>query len=218
MKRKFEVSVYKSSRRFCIPKRERIELGIEGGDSVHLVIRTPSGTVLFRGRQELRSGPEIYGKDMKALEPGATIKVEASEPITAYRTPSEREADDVLMEGSRVAVRVNRFERNSKARALCIRLFGTACHVCGFDFEQCYGKIGKGFIHVHHLTPVSEISKRYVVDARKDLRPVCPNCHEMLHSRPKLPISIAELRAIIKSQREDQPPMMTKSTPPSISV
>lgn len=71
--------------------------------------------------------------------------------------------------------------------------------MCGFDFEKRYGKIGGGFIHVHHLTPVSEIGKEYVVDPdpRNDLRPVCPNCHEMLHSRRGNPLSIEELRGII---------------------
>jgi hypothetical protein len=199
----FETSVYKRSRAFRIRKAERAKLGIGDGDSVHLIVKTPSGRVLFRGRKTLRSGADIYRRDIAPiLIPGAPIKVEASEPITVYRTPSEQaESDGMLVEGSRVSIRVNRFERNRKARQDCIKTFGTTCRVCGFDFEYCYGKLGKGFIHVHHLTPVSRIGEEYKVDPKKDLLPVCPNCHDMLHSGPKPPLSVEELRAIIMAQR-----------------
>jgi|ERR1700734_3962751 len=40
-----------------------------------------------------------------------------------------------------------------------------------------------GFIHVHHLRQLSDIRKEYLVDPIKDLRPVCPNCHAVLHLR-----------------------------------
>jgi 5-methylcytosine-specific restriction protein A len=50
-------------------------------------------------------------------------------------------------------------------------------------FEQCYGEVAKGFIHVHHLRPLSEIGEEYEVDPIADLRPVCPNCHAVLHLR-----------------------------------
>ena len=53
--------------------------------------------------------------------------------------------------------------------------------VRGIDFEKAYGDIGKGFIHVHHLIPLHSIGKEYVVDYKKDLIPVCPNCHSMIH-------------------------------------
>jgi hypothetical protein len=38
-------------------------------------------------------------------------------------------------------------------------------------------------IHVHHLRPQSSIGKRYRVNPIADLRPVCPNCHMVLHLR-----------------------------------
>jgi len=34
---------------------------------------------------------------------------------------------------------------------------------------------------VHHLVPISKIGKKYRVDPIKDLRPVCPNCHAVIH-------------------------------------
>ena len=109
-----------------------------------------------------------------------------------YLLPSETEAGEQV-EGGKVIVQVCRFERDSTARKRCIQMFGTACLVCGFDFERAYGDIGAGFIHVHHLMPLSMIGKRYSVNVRRDLRPVCPNCHEMLHKK-KPPFSLEELR------------------------
>ena len=61
------------------------------------------------------------------------------------------------------------------------------------NFRERYGPIGQEFIHVHHLTPLSEIRKSHKVDGAKDLRPVCPNCHAMLH-RGQDPPDIKQLR------------------------
>jgi 5-methylcytosine-specific restriction protein A len=58
--------------------------------------------------------------------------------------------------------------------------------------------MGEGFIHVHHLVPVAKIKKRYRVVPSRDMRPVCPNCHEMLH-RKTPPFTIEEMRGIIRS-------------------
>jgi len=65
--------------------------------------------------------------------------------------------------------------------------------VCEFNFEAAYGEIGSGFIHVHHLTKLSDIRQGYEVNPVDDLRPVCPNCHAMLHKRNP-PYTIDELK------------------------
>ena len=101
-----------------------------------------------------------------------------------------------LFEGAKKTVTVNAYERNSKAKNVCIDYWGTACSVCGFDFEKVYGQIGKGYIHVHHLTPVADIGKTYQIDPITHLRPICPNCHAMIHSNNP-PFSIEELQEYI---------------------
>jgi len=85
------------------------------------------------------------------------------------------------VEGSRQQVYLTSYERNPKARSACLDFHGYSCAVCGFNFEKTYGEIGKNFIHVHHLKPLSEIGAEYVVNPVKDMCPVCPNCHAMLH-------------------------------------
>lgn len=99
-------------------------------------------------------------------------------------------------EGIRRTITVNSYERNPQARNICISHRGTRCSVCDFDFEDKYGEIGKNFIHVHHIIPISQIKNAYNVDPINDLIPVCPNCHAMLHKNPKL-LTIGELKEMI---------------------
>lgn len=107
------------------------------------------------------------------------------------------EDDDKLYEGALMTVKANKYERNQKARRECVAKKGYRCLVCGKDFEEQYGSIGKGFIHVHHLTPISSIGKEYELNVDKDLAPVCPNCHYMLH-RKDPPYTIKELQGMLQ--------------------
>lgn len=94
--------------------------------------------------------------------------------------PEEAGAQD-LWEGAKQTITVNSYERSVAARAECIEHHGSACCVCGFDFAANYGETFLGFIHVHHLVPLSEIKVAHKVNAKEDLRPVCPNCHAVIH-------------------------------------
>ncbi|HEV8084960.1 MAG TPA: HNH endonuclease [Chitinophagaceae bacterium] len=102
-----------------------------------------------------------------------------------------------LKEGKVIEVSVNKYERNQRARIECIEALGNKCYACDFDFEQTYGDIAKGFIHVHHIRPLSEIKEEYHVDPKKDLVPLCPNCHAVVHlTKPEL--TITELKDKLK--------------------
>jgi hypothetical protein len=104
------------------------------------------------------------------------------------------------IEGGAVRVLANRYERDREARAACIAHHGAACTVCEMEFADVYGPLGEGFIHVHHLVLVSSRGTRYRVDPVRDLVPVCPNCHAMLHAG-EAPPSVEELRRIVRRRR-----------------
>lgn len=106
------------------------------------------------------------------------------------------EDDEKLYEGALMKVNANKYERNQKARKECVAKKGYKCLVCGRVFEATYGAIGKGFIHVHHLTPIASIGQEYKLNVDTDLAPVCPNCHYMLH-RKNPPYTIEELKEIL---------------------
>ena len=112
--------------------------------------------------------------------------------------PDQVEASDPHTEGSVSTVLVNRFERSLEARSKCVLHYGFTCQVCGFDFEEVYGEIGKDFVHVHHLLELSSIRASYIVNPYDDLVPVCPNCHAMLHKR-KPAYTIDELKGLMQS-------------------
>ena len=99
-------------------------------------------------------------------------------------------------EGTATQVTQTRYERNPFARTVCLEHYGYSCSVCEFNFESRYGKLGNNFIHVHHLTMVATVGKSYEVDPLKDLRPVCPNCHAMLH-RENPPLTIDKLKSLL---------------------
>jgi len=91
--------------------------------------------------------------------------------------------DKDLFEGAKKQIIVNAYERSSQARQECINHYNYRCQICNFDFEKVYGDIGKDFIHVHHIVDISTIAENYKINPIKDLIPVCPNCHAMLHKR-----------------------------------
>lgn len=104
---------------------------------------------------------------------------------------------ETYREGRRVDSSSYRIERNAKAREKCIEKHGDDCAVCGFNFLDHYGEIGIGFIHVHHRDDLATAESEIEVDPKKNLIPVCPNCHAMLHRGAKPSRSIDELKSIM---------------------
>lgn len=93
---------------------------------------------------------------------------------------------------------VTTYERNPKLRAEAIKIHGCFCAACGFDFERVYGELGKGYIHIHHKVPVSELEEPKEVEPRTDLIPLCANCHSIVHRKKKKTLSIKELKETLK--------------------
>ena len=116
---------------------------------------------------------------------------------SSFRLSEEVSSEQKLIEGSVCQVNINSYERNPEARRRCIEHHGTSCCVCGFNFEETFGSMAQGFIHVHHLKPLSEIQEEYQVDPIADLRPVCPNCHAIIHLGGKTRI-IEEIKSLLQ--------------------
>jgi 5-methylcytosine-specific restriction protein A len=124
----------------------------------------------------------------------------ASDDQAPTTLPEQVESGVTYREGAAVQVLVNGYERNDKARRACIAHYGACCQVCHFDFEAQYGPMGRGVIHVHHRTQLAHRDGEYEVDPIRDLIPVCPNCHAMIHLTRE-PLEVDALKTLIESTR-----------------
>ena len=108
-------------------------------------------------------------------------------------------------EGAKQTVQVNRYERNPEARAKCIEIHKARCKICEMSFAETYGTFAKDFIHVHHITPLHQISESYEVNPETDLIPVCPNCHAMLHRQENgIPMTVERLKLLYEVSRSSK--------------
>ena len=137
-------------------------------------------------------GLDVFESD----DPGEQYQKSTDFHPEALSEPESR----LLPDGMKTQIIVNTYERNPQARRKCLEHWGHLCVVCDFDFEEMYGVLGRDYIHVHHLTPLSEIGESYLVDPVNDLRPVCPNCHAMLHRGTVL--TIEQLQEIIQKAHQ----------------
>jgi hypothetical protein len=111
----------------------------------------------------------------------AAFKNGPAKPDRELKLPEEITNPENFTEGASKKIYINAYERNSKARKACINHYGCKCDVCGFDFAENYGELGEGIITVHHVKKLADIKKEYKVDPITDLRPVCANCHAVIH-------------------------------------
>lgn len=93
-------------------------------------------------------------------------------------------------------------ERSRKLREAAIAYYSEKgilkCDICDFCFEDVYGEIGKGYIEIHHEKPIYQYHKEgdteFISEAVKNVKPLCANCHRMIHRNPKKPMTIDELK------------------------
>lgn len=120
----------------------------------------------------------------------------------AKKVSEENELENFLYkEGKLIESYGTRFERDQALRRKAIEIHGTTCKVCGFNFEDYYGELGKGFIEVHHIKPMYISRKEVNVNPQTDLVPLCPNCHRMIHRKKDSPLEIDELKQLINKAR-----------------
>ena len=112
-------------------------------------------------------------------------------------TENEIEDDEEGLEFENLKkVRIHkRIERNKKLAEKVKKLKGCTCEACGFNFEEKYGELGRGFIEAHHLLPLHTLKgDKIALDPIKDFSVLCANCHRMVH-RSESVSDINEFRA-----------------------
>jgi predicted HNH restriction endonuclease len=104
--------------------------------------------------------------------------------------------DHIVFEGNSFRHLAIRYERSRLARNECINVYGRMCAVCGFKFGAVYGPEMEDLIHVHHLEMISSSGGCRAIDPARDMRPVCANCHYVMHQRNP-PYTIEEVKGML---------------------
>jgi hypothetical protein len=174
---------------------------------------TSEGGVYFTGKRALYSdlfmfeNGRLYPVESRiaVYRPGVTPK-KALATIGGGRLHKRRVSGAIkrfkekmiLREGALLQRLVQAYVRDPNARRQCIAKYGTKCSICKFSFKARYGKVAEGLIHVHHVRQLSDIRKEHRVNPVRHLRPVCPNCHAVLHlANPAY--SIERVRSFLRS-------------------
>ncbi len=111
------------------------------------------------------------------------------------------QSEQKFIEGAVRDVVMREIERSSKARQACLSYHGFDCFVCGVNLRRHYQRIDKELIQVHHEEPLATKAGAREVDPVIDLKPVCPNCRAVIHSK-KPPYTIAEVKAMLRVEPE----------------
>ena len=157
------------------------------------------GYIIIQSEEDVESNNIKVGKRTNIPH-----KISSLKGYVLTRSLLSKVAEEVQVnnyrEGSVTQITINKYERDRSARKVCLEHYGYQCIVCGIKLDKTYGEIAKGFIHVHHIKPLSEIREEYILNPINDLKPVCPNCHSIIHLKNP-PMSIEELKQIIESNK-----------------
>lgn len=130
-------------------------------------------------------------------------KEEASTYIVEMLNINIDEEQAVFEEGRPLQYFMTRYERSSVVREAALAIHGYDCVACAFNFEQVYGELGKHYIEIHHVRPLSRVQEQHRINPATDLVPLCSNCHRMVHRHPSEVLPIAELKKLIALQQQN---------------
>lgn len=138
---------------------------------------------------------KMRGRLVAALEALRWVADSSKPSLNNGETPDETQ----LFEKAVHRVERNAYEGNPVARRACLAHYGMSCTACGVNIKERYG-LEKNFIHVHHVSPRAENRKKHKIDPVRDLRPLCPNCHSVIHLGT-VPYTIEQVKAMLTAGR-----------------
>ncbi|MCB5186143.1 HNH endonuclease [Methylobacillus gramineus] len=120
-------------------------------------------------------------------------------PTTNLSETIDQQFFQTYIEGEKKKIFTTIYERDPNLRKQAILIHGSSCLACGFNFEKTYGEYGKGFIHIHHINPISTTGGPTKVNPATDLIPLCANCHAIAHRKKHYCLSLDDLKQLIKN-------------------
>jgi 5-methylcytosine-specific restriction endonuclease McrA len=185
----------KRSIRLFLPLKPDTGAGLQPTPSTSSWASRFPSVFAMTGDQDLPTAAGLIARSRGADDP---LPRERTTRRPEYTTPEELSPSSTeYVEGAARSILVNAYERNRRAREKCIQHYGRTCAVCAFDFGARYGEAAAGYIQVHHVVPIARLRKEYRLNPIADLRPVCPNCHAVIHRREP-PFSIDEVQQMLQ--------------------
>jgi hypothetical protein len=154
----------------------------------------PGGKGWRKGDNDLCIDLIAAGLDIGGKRP----RVESRKAAITRRLKEMVKEQQEYLEGFKREVTRELRARNRSVVEEAKRRFGVTCVVCGFNFGNFYGPSAHGFIEGHHLEAMATYHGPRKVTASQ-IRPVCANCHRMLH-RGKQLLSIERLKRMIREE------------------
>lgn len=115
--------------------------------------------------------------------------VEALGKLTTNPDIKKEPYEEIVTEGGAYTQTVKYTERSHRLRDVAIEYFTQngriVCGCCGFDFSCYTPKYACNCIEIHHIKPLFQYAdadeSKTIEEALKNLLPVCPNCHRVIH-------------------------------------
>ena len=168
------------------------------GASVGSITALPAPVPLPFARESITDWGWPHARTHSYTSVSGSIEQQLRSLLDDYQAPFATPSPDTSasrIEGAATSVLLTVYERDPVARQRCVQHYGPVCVVCDFSFEEAFGEQLAGYIHVHHIKAISARGGAYKVDPVRDLRPVCPNCHAVIHRR-RPHYSIADVKAM----------------------
>lgn len=93
-----------------------------------------------------------------------------------------------------------RFETDENIRLKVLKIHGTNCNICGFNYEEAYGDLGLGYIQIHQIASEEKTEEELNFD--EDFIPICENCHGIIHRSKNKTLEFTELKQIFRLREE----------------
>lgn len=118
-------------------------------------------------------------------------------------TPSVTKEDYVAEEGKRYEIesKMLKTKRNRRIVAEAKDRYEAICEACGDNLQIKYDEYGKNYIQFHHREPLSSYPEGKL-NSYKDLAPLCPNCHVIIHrTKPIMSVKDFREKVILPNQK-----------------
>lgn len=125
---------------------------------------------------------------------------------TSGKHPHIVDENIIIQQGRQREITSKAYERSDAVRKAAIKRYRReddhiVCYICDFDFLEVYGDRGRDYIEIHHEIPLCENEGEeievFLHDAVENVKPVCSNCHRMIHRSRNSILSIEEMKKIV---------------------